>query len=176
MTPKQPLLFSRETRPGAGATISKCGRYRYLLWRYWDDRPPLTWLMLNPSTADGFADDPTIRRCKSFSKGFGYGGVRIVNLFGWRSKDPKDLVDLYEVGFYDQIVGPNNDRAILSAASMSDRLVVGWGAHGKRWGERIAAVQMLLGGVDMYCLGRTQSGEPRHPLMVRTETRMRAWP
>lgn len=46
------------------------GEYRYLLDRDWwyPDHPKgglerLTFVMLNPSTADGEVDDPTIRRC-----------------------------------------------------------------------------------------------------------------
>lgn len=51
------------------AVISDDGRYRYLLWRCWDpNRATVTWIMLNPSTADALQDDPTIRRCISFSR------------------------------------------------------------------------------------------------------------
>jgi len=61
------------------------GDYRYHLWRTWDEtRPRLLWVMLNPSTADGETDDPTVRRCIGFSKGWGYGSIEIVNLFAYR--------------------------------------------------------------------------------------------
>lgn len=43
-----------------GAELSECGRYRYKLWRIWDqETPPVMFLMLNPSTADANKDDPT---------------------------------------------------------------------------------------------------------------------
>lgn len=36
-----------------GAIISDCGRYRYQLWRIWnEDKPLCMWLMHNPSKAD----------------------------------------------------------------------------------------------------------------------------
>ena len=55
-----------------GAVISDCKRYRYSLWRGWDDRAPQMIIIgLNPSTADQAREDPTIRRCISFSRGLG---------------------------------------------------------------------------------------------------------
>ncbi len=46
----------------SGAIISDDKKYRYQLWRIWDDsKPKILWIMLNPSTADESIDDPTIR-------------------------------------------------------------------------------------------------------------------
>ncbi len=46
----------------ASAFLSKCKKYRYSLTRIWDERKPkIMFVMLNPSTADGTQDDPTIR-------------------------------------------------------------------------------------------------------------------
>jgi hypothetical protein len=43
------------------AVISDDGVYRYQLTRTWDpESPELAWIMLNPSTADALADDPTV--------------------------------------------------------------------------------------------------------------------
>lgn len=43
---------------GCGAVISDCGRYRYALWRMWDNRlPSVLFIGLNPSTADATKDD-----------------------------------------------------------------------------------------------------------------------
>lgn len=54
------------------AKISDCGKYRYSLSRRWGEiragRPPIVFVMLNPSTADHTVDDPTIRRCIAFAK------------------------------------------------------------------------------------------------------------
>lgn len=77
------------------ATFSPCGLYRYTLRRSWwtkitvtrhkgEVAPSLvTWLMLNPSTADATKDDPTIRRCIAFSKSWGFDGLTIVNAYAW---------------------------------------------------------------------------------------------
>lgn len=74
------------------ACISPCERYRYWLTRRWDlSLPVVTFLMLNPSTADARKDDATIRKCIGFAKAWGYGGIIVINLFALRSRNPEDL-------------------------------------------------------------------------------------
>lgn len=76
-----------------GATLSPCGKYRYQLWRVWNPKlPKCLFLMHNPSTADAFIEDPTIRRCINFAKDWGYGGIYVGNLSPYRATDPKDLL------------------------------------------------------------------------------------
>ena len=77
-----------------GAIISNCEKYRFQLWRIWDDTKPLVlWIMHNPSTADGENDDPTIRRIINFSKDWGFGGIYVGNLFAYRAANPKELLN-----------------------------------------------------------------------------------
>jgi len=58
------LDFRHDDFVGHGAVFSRCGRYRYLLWRdATDARVMLGFGMLNPSRADHLANDPTIARC-----------------------------------------------------------------------------------------------------------------
>ena len=150
----------------AGAVISPCGRYRYRLWRRWDPGFSVTWLMLNPSTADAEVDDPTIRKCIGFSKRWGYSAIEVVNLFAWRATDPKDLLARWRSAH--DIVGPDNDRHILSAVARSPLVVAAWGNDdAARLGGRDAAV---LHGFGAECLGRTSKGAPRHPLMLAYDT------
>ncbi len=147
-----------------GAVI--CGVYRYLLWRQWNpEGPRVTFLMLNPSTADAASNDPTIRRCISFAQSWGYGSLEVVNLFAYRAVSPQALRGATDP------VGPENDQYLLQAAARSACMVAAWG-DGGHYQDRGRAVTALLitHSYDLSCLGRTQSGCPRHPLYIRKGT------
>ena len=100
------------------AFLSKDGLYRYALWRVWDDSvPQAMFIGLNPSTAEESNDDKTLRRCISFSKAWGYGGVCMANLFAFRATDPDDMKLARDP------VGPENDSWIIQLASEADIVV-----------------------------------------------------
>lgn len=132
---------------------------RYLLVRMWESVAPMTWIMLNPSTADAFADDPTIKRCMAFARREGCGGINVVNLFAHRSPDPAALRQAADP------VGPANDSAIEVYAWDASLVVAAWGNGGvlngraREVGQRLAAA-----GVQLRCLGVTKDGHPKHPL------------
>lgn len=149
-----------------GAIFSHCGRYRYTLTREWNgSTSPLTFIMLNPSTADASVDDPTIRRCIGFARTRGFGGLRVLNLFAFRSTDPVHMKADPDS------VGPDNDMhlgaALKAAKGANAPVVAAWGVHGVHNG-REAVVRGLAQecGVALMCLGVTKYGHPRHPLYV----------
>ena len=150
---------------GRGALLSECCRYRYRLWRIWDDLAPvMVWVMLNPSTADADVDDPTLRKCIGFAKRHRHGGVVLVNLFAWRATDPGELTKAADP------VGPANDEHIGWAvkAPILATVVAGWGRPENRVIQR-RAVQvsvMLRAQRPAHCFGRTKDGHPRHPLYL----------
>jgi hypothetical protein len=153
------------------AVISGCGLYRYELRRTWDEQlPALVYVMLNPSTADAEADDPTIRKCVGFAKRMGYGGIVVVNLYAFRATDPRDLIDSREAGV--AIIGPENDRRILDAMYAASAVVFAWGAtqtgRPSDIAERVATVRGLaaVAHCKPLCLARSKHGDPRHPLML----------
>src|SRR6185295_2456507 len=91
----------------SGATFSSCRRWRYLLWRRWDEKKPVAnFLMLNPSTADETQLDPTCSRARDYAERWGYGALIVTNVFGWRSTDPDVMKAAKDP------VGPGNDAAI----------------------------------------------------------------
>ena len=147
-------------RVESGATLSPCGTWRFQLWRRWDDRPPAAFIMLNPSTADASADDPTIRRCIGFARRWDCGGIVVANLFAFRATDPDALASAADP------IGPHNDAFIVEAARRGEVVVCAWGAHAEARG-RDRAVANVLAGRDLRCLGTTKDGHPRHPLYVR---------
>lgn len=149
----------------SSAVLSPCGLYRYRLDRVWDETlPPVCWVMLNPSTADADADDPTIRRCMGFAERWGYGGNRVVNVYALRSADPKRL---WEAG---DPVGPENDQSIIDACA-GERTIVAWCTNAKL--DRVKAVLSLLApnALMVECLVVTKNGHPKHPLYVRGDVK-----
>jgi hypothetical protein len=148
------------------AVVSPCGRYRYVLRREVPDlfatRRTALWVMLNPSTADATADDPTIRRCLDFSRAWGCDRMVVVNLYALRTTDPRRLWDAEDP------VGPENDAHIGTAAGLAGLTVCAWGGHAKP--ERVAQILPLLSAPQ--CLGRTRGGSPRHPLYLPKVTRL----
>lgn len=154
-------------RVHGSAAFSADGAYRYLLARRWSPGPVMTWVMLNPSTADGAADDPTVRRCVGFARAAGCGALTVVNLYAWRARDPRELEAVADP------VGPDNDAWIAQAAGWDDSgpVVAAWGARSDP--RRVRQVLALLAGRRVLCLGATGSGQPRHPLYVSAGTRLR---
>jgi len=154
------------------AIISDCGAYRYRLSRQWDESCySLPIIMLNPSTADANIDDPTIRRCISFAKREGYGGIIVMNLFAFRATSPdnmKDATDPFGPDLLDHI-GEMFDYATLHRTP----ILAAWGAHGiYKSAEKEMKQLAKRSGVDLVCLGKTAAGHPRHPLYVKGDQPM----
>lgn len=145
------------------AEISPCGKYRYHLRREWDlDLPRVAFIMLNPSTADANDDDPTIRRCIGFAKAWGYGGLDVVNLYGYRATNPKELKNVPSP------IGPHNDDTLLAIVPYVDRVICAWGAHGGKRGDSVLRKLRQEGLVPM-CLAKTKRGDPMHPLYLKAD-------
>jgi hypothetical protein len=141
-------------------------RYRYELTRDFGERGwPMVFIMLNPSTADQELDDPTIRRCIGFAKREGAAQLHVVNLFGLRATKPKDLFAVA----HDTAVGTFGNKAIRDYVNHAHRvgglIVAAWGSNVKAK-ARIEEIRPMLRGREVFCLGTTQLGYPRHPLYV----------
>ena len=148
------------------------GPYRYRLDRIWDaGKACLAFIMLNPSTADETDDDPTLRRCLHFAqRGAVYGGLIVVNLFAWRATDPSDLIREEQAGT--DVVGPKNDEAVRTAATVADDAVCAWGAMGGLFPARANHVLAILReiGAKTHSLGLTKNRSPKHPLYLPNHT------
>lgn len=146
----------------SSACISECGRYRYRLYRQWDEsRPDVLFVMLNPSTADHYTDDRTITRCVGFARNWGYGGLLVGNLFALRSTNPGELYKS------DDPIGPYNDAALGDMAAQVDVIVAAWGNHGTLRNRGCEVLRMLSG--KRHALQLNKSGHPAHPLRLRGE-------
>ena len=148
----------------SGAVLSTDRKYRYLLWRRWDDDlPAILFIGLNPSTADEKQDDPTIRRCIAFSKSWGYGTLLMVNLFAFRATDPIELKT------QDDPIGLHNDYWTRLEYERAQARIAAWGTKGS-YQNRNVAVRKLL--PDLFCLGLTNGGHPKHPLYLPKNTKI----
>lgn len=145
-----------------GAFVSGDGQYRYRLMRKWGPGPTCLFIMLNPSTADANMDDPTIRRCISFSRREGCGSLEVLNLFALRATSPRVLA------VHPQPHGPHEAAVARTTIEMIDGPVVcAWGADPMARGAFQYMLDLIRasGRVPM-CLGLTKSGAPRHPLYL----------
>jgi len=155
------------------------GENRFWLYRDWSKEDQntgtITFVMLNPSTADGEQDDPTIRKCVGFATKLGYARMYVVNLFSRRATDPIELR---------QGVGRwlTNSMALRERLSAADSVVLAWGASVMQAPDdpRKRALRGLAGiieanSIDPLCFGTSKSGHPRHPLMLPYTTDVEPW-
>jgi hypothetical protein len=130
--------------------------YRYSLSRVWDNsKPYVLFVGLNPSTADENKDDPTIRKCINYAKYWGYGGLRMANLFAFRATLPIDLKQA------NKPVGIDNDRHIKSLSKGADMIVIAWGNDGSYLGRDKEVLKLIK---SPMCLNINKSRQPSHPL------------
>ena len=161
------MMVARDLFLERDASLSPCGKYRYLLRRSWNHKlPRALYVMLNPSTADAEVDDATIRSCFRLAKPWGYGSFEVVNLFAWRATDPAELEKAA-----DPIGNPRNADTFQSALTRCDLAICAWGAHPMAVERGPLAVSTIRGFKPMaYCLGTTKGGAPKHPLYIKTGT------
>jgi hypothetical protein len=155
--------------PGSGARFSPCRTWRYTLHRIWDEGRGLLMVVgLNPSTADEVRNDPTVTRCLNYAKSWGFGGLIMMNAFAVRGTDPRVLRQVPDP------VGPDNDFWLRRMAGNASLIVAAWGNQGL-WRNRQEQVLSLIGR-EVYCLGVTKEGAPRHPLYLRRDAEPEPFP
>lgn len=138
------------------AVISRCGKYRYELRRTWDEsKYTVLFICLNPSTADHRQEDNTSRVCINYAKRWGYGGVIIANLFGYRATDPTLLKKVEDP------IGPENDRHLLDLVREAPVTVCAWSNDGGYMNRDKTVLDLVP---NPYCLTILKGGHPGHPL------------
>lgn len=174
LTPRVAGKATTDVLGSKSAVISACGTYRYLLTRHTEGPGRgfgkhfrVVFVLLNPSTADATKDDPTVRRCVGFARRFGAERLDIVNVFGLRATDPKELRG------HPDPVGPLNDRFVREAAEEANLVIVGWGAMRPILKDRLPLLALF--GVEVHCLGTTRTGSPKHPLYLPAGAPLLVW-
>lgn len=165
-----------EAEPIMGAWISPDGVFRWVLWRVWDPRAVVLYVVMhNPSTADGRTDDPTIRRVIGFARREGFGGICVVNLFALRATAPKEVyASAHPIGAAnDAIIAAivrSHDNPPIGIEPQNPHVLCAWGTVHKAIG--MMRVRKVTEGLTarrckLFCLGLTEERKhPRHPLYV----------
>lgn len=164
----------------------------------------ITFIGLNPSTADATKDDSTIRKCRGFAERLGHTagphgilstsaifsrcgryrhklrrpGMTMLNLFDYRSTDPRGLLAAWDR--FEPISTQLNER-FPSEDVEGHTVVAAWGGpHGNTRLQGIIAERardvlrdLAERGIAVMCLGVTKRGHPRHPLFVPYDTPLR---
>ena len=152
------------------AHISNCGLYRYTLHRsinnnFYDAEDSIAFVMLNPSTADAQNDDPTIRRCIDYAIQWGFHSLLVLNIFAYRSTDPRNLK------LANDPVGPLNHDSFTNCLPDVSEVICAWGNHGNIKVDGAPQSEWALGwieaaGRDPMALRVTKRGQPAHPLYL----------
>jgi hypothetical protein len=113
---------------------------------------------LNPSKADELVNDNTVKRCINFAKDWGYHGMVMLNCFGYRATQPRDM---YRA---DDPIGAENDHYLKLWKKRVHRVIGCWGNHGLYRG-RDQELRALFG-KRLWCFKMTKLDQPIHPLYL----------
>jgi hypothetical protein len=148
----------------SGAEFSHCEKYRYKLWRVWDESlPVLYFILMNPSTADEHDNDPTISRQCVRAKSLGFGAVCILNCGAIRCTDSR------KAWADEDPVGPYNLETISEEVrnNPSAMFIAGWGKPAAYFGADRPVVAIFKEMErSLHALAINGDGSPRHPLYI----------
>ncbi|RPF53925.1 DUF1643 domain-containing protein [Aquisalibacillus elongatus] len=145
-------------------------RNRYMLECEWDAGKPLvTFVLFNPSIGGVDESDLTLKRCLAYSRRWGYGSMRVVNLYSQVSTKPEELVPpkIEEVEL--------NNFYIKQSVDLADRVIFGWGVRpGNLY--RIHEVIQMVPKEKRYCIYKNKTLEyPKHPSRLKKELEPLKW-
>lgn len=160
------------------ATLSECGQYRYRLDRQVAPllvTKPVLFIGINPSTADAEDDDATIRKMIGFVSRWGYSSFLVGNVFAYRATDVRELAAVP-----DPSGGTENINHLTAMIDECEFVVPCWGNESKvprrlHAHFHIVRTMLRLYQKPVYTFGLTQSGDPKHPLMLPYTTELVRW-
>lgn len=143
---------------------------RWALERIWHHpfQRICVFILLNPSTATDDIDDPTILRCIAFAKYWGYDGIRIVNLVGFRATKPEVMF----AWFVQQSSTHLYEHSLIAmdACLQPDvaKVIVGHGVLPKfmQWHATLT-LQLVQHHRNLNAIKMNKDGSPAHPLYLR---------
>lgn len=153
--------------------------YRYAIGRAWDSEPIEPWdvvrptfsvTAINPSKARHDVNDPTLLKLVHYAKQEGCGRLLLRNLAAYSATDPEELTSVADP------VGPRNDEVLAFDPLFAIR-VAAWGNFpSKRVRERLKRSMGIVKIITtLHVFGLNKTGEPKHPLYLKNETRVIPW-
>lgn len=150
-----------------GASFSDCGKYRFALWRIWNNALPLVMFIgLNPSTANEDTNDPTIESVIRLSKFNGYGGFYMMNCWSYISTDPNQLNDFSGKQL--------NYEWLKKIAAKCQDVVFAWGNF-KIVKAQKRDVELSKMFPNAKCILKNKNGSPGHPLFKKGTIKFISW-
>lgn len=149
-----------------GAIFGQDRKYRYVLFRIWDDqKPKAAFIGLNPSTANEETPDHTITKLRKVAAHNGFGGFYMLNLFAWVSAHPEDLLSVADpIGL--------NDSFIDEYVAYADKVVFCWGNFKQAIGRDVLMKKKFP---DAWCLELNANKSPKHPLYCKDITELKPY-
>jgi hypothetical protein len=113
-----------------------------------------------------------VRKCQKFARNWGYGRLLMLNVYAFRSTDPKNMFRALD-NWVDITGGKHNTFAALKqyieqfdvklTVAAWGRLAYGRGSDAKR------AISLL------YCLRENSDKSPQHPLYIPYTESLKPW-
>jgi len=146
-----------------GAIFSDDRQCRFVLWRHINPiGREVVFIMLNPSSAGAYRDDPTVKKCMKYAWKWGYGRLKVLNVYPHISTDPRllnrDLGRAQNLFYFDQLRQTN----LLKDA---DKIVCAWGKHAKK-ADTDEVLRRIRSHPSICALYKNLDGSPSHPLYL----------
>ena len=172
----EPVYKSRRDDDGSliRSAMSPQGTHRYHFEKTWDtSKPPLQFVMLNPSHGSHTKKDHTLGKITNMAKANNYGSVHVANLYALRSRNPAELNKAGNRGDVDlsRFLSKKTKDVVLAWGSAGD--VKDKDAHAHRVNEVIA--QLRDAKKNVLYLNKTKSGSPVHPAYQKSDTKFKKW-
>ena len=169
------------------AIFSSCELYRWSLSRTIDSssRRTLLFIGLNPSKANSYSNDPTLKRLLNFCTLLDYKNLVVLNLFARIATSPKILRTCMNP------IGKENDKFLsLNALTWSVNslwdICLGWGSKGdflNREFDVLRSLRIHFINRSIFCkgsfgplvFGLTSNGKPRHPLYLPRSSELKPY-
>lgn len=135
-------------------------------------------LMLNPSKANAFKPDPTVKRGMGFARSWGCDVYQAVNIHPLRSTDPDGLYRWTletAAGDWNEIQRQNLEQIRLACVG-AKIVIAAWGVHGAHLAQGRAVREFMRGdSITLHHLGLTKAGYPKHPPYLLGGTEPQEW-